>query len=66
MWTGDRQQATVVERVATQPIFDVFEREIGYERVGRLRVTWWRHKLAEDHLRVTVEAILAAARVRWR
>ena len=40
--------------------------ETGYEGGGRLRVSWWRQKSEEDQMRVTVEAILATARVRWR
>ena len=29
-------------------------------------MSWWRHKAEEYHLRVTVEAILVTAMVRWR
>ena len=62
----DRQQATVAEWVTIQPIFVVCARETGYEGGGRLQVLWWRQEAAEDQLRVTVEEILAAARVRRR
>ena len=60
----DRQQVTVGEWVAIRPIFDVCVRETGYEGGGRLRVPWWRKKAAENHLRVMVEARLAASRLR--
>ena len=56
----------MAEWVATWPIFDVCARETGFEGGGRLRVPWWRQKAAEDQLRVTMEAILEAARVRRR
>ena len=59
----DRRQVTVAEWGTTRPIFDVCAREMGYNGGGRLRVMWWRQKAVEDKLRVTVEAILAAARV---
>ena len=59
----DRQQATVAEWVATRPIFDVCAREKGYEGGERLQVSWWIQKAAEEHLRVTVEAIVVATRV---
>ena len=52
--------------VAAWPIFDVCARETGFEGGGRLRVPWWRQKAAEDQLRVTMEAIWEAARVRRR
>ena len=54
----------MAEWVATRPIFDVCARDIGYEGGGEIWVLWWRQKAAEDQLRVTVEAISAAARVR--
>ena len=47
-----------------RPIFDVFTRETGYEGGGKLRLSWWRQAAAEKNLKVTVEEILAAARVR--
>ena len=59
----DMLHATVAEWVSNRPIFDVCAREKGYKGGGRLRVLWWRQKTAEDQLRVTVESILAAARV---
>ena len=62
----DRRQATVAEWVALRPIFDVSVRETGYEGGGRLLVPWWRQEAAENQLKVAVEAISAAARVRWR
>ena len=52
--------------MAIWPIFDVCAREIGYKGGGRLRVLYWSQKAAEKQLRVTVEAILVAARVRRR
>ena len=63
----DRKQAKLAEWVDTRPIFDVCTRETEYELGVRLQVPWWRQKAAEDQLRVMVEAILAAARVRrWQ
>ena len=56
----------MAEWVALWPIFDVFERETGYEGGGKLQVQWWRQEVAENQLKVTVGNILAAARVRWR
>ena len=66
MWTGDRGQAIVVEWVSLWPIFDVCARETDYEVGGRLRVPWWRQASAEKQLKVAVEAISEAARVRRR
>ena len=40
--------------------FDVSAIDTGYEGGGRLRVPWWRKEAVENHLRVTVEAILSA------
>ena len=40
----DSQQATVVEWVATQPIFYVCARDTGYAGGGRLRVLWLSQK----------------------
>ena len=54
----------MAEWVSTRPIFYVCMRETGYKGGGRLWVPWWRQKAAEDQLRVTVEAILAASKVR--
>ena len=50
--------------MALRPIFDVCARDTGYERGGRLRVTWWRQEAAENHLKFKVKAILSATRVR--
>ena len=55
----------MAEWVATHNCFDVCAQETGYEGGERLRVPWWRQKVAEDQLRVTLEEILEAARV-WR
>ena len=49
--------------MALHPIFDVCAIETGYERGGRIRVPWWMQEAAENQLKITVEAILAAARV---
>ena len=38
----DRRQATVADWLALRPIFDIFARETGYERGGRLWLPWWR------------------------
>ena len=60
------RHVTVVEWVSIRPIFDVCTREMGYEGRGILQVSWRMQKVEEDNLRVTVEAILAAVRVRRR
>ena len=54
----------MAEWVALRPIFDVCEREMGYEGGGKLQVQWWRQAAADNHLKVTVEEILVATRVR--
>ena len=56
----------MAEWVALHNIFDVFTREMDYEGGGRLCVLWWRQEAAEKQLKVTVEVISAAARVRRR
>ena len=60
----DRIQVTVVEWVSLRPIFDVFARDTGYEGGGRLRVPWRRQEAADNQLKVTLEVISEAARVR--
>ena len=62
----DRRQETMTEWVSTRTIFDVCAREMEYKGGGRLRVPWFSQKAAKYHLRVTVEAILAATRLRQR
>ena len=61
----NRLQATVAKWLATQTIFDVCAREMGYEGGGRLRLPWWRQKAADNEMMFTVEAILTASRVSW-
>ena len=60
----DKKQATVAEWVSLWPIIDVFTRETGYEGGGRLWVLWQMQETVENQLKVAVEEILAAARVR--
>ena len=55
----------MAEWVATRPIFDVCALETGFKVGGRLQVPWWKYKVVEDQLRVTVEAIFSSARV-WQ
>ena len=62
----DRRQVTVAEWMSIRPIFDLCVRDTGYEGGGRLWVPWWRQKAVEDQLKVTVEAILATAKVQRR
>ena len=59
-------QATVLERVSLWPIFEVCVRDTGYEGGGRLQVTWWMQEAAENQMKVKIEEILSAARVRRR
>ena len=53
----ERRQATVVERVALQPIFDVCVIDIGYDIGGGIQVPWWRQEAADNQLKVTVASI---------
>ena len=53
----------MVEWVDLQPIFDVCARETVYEGGKNIRVTWWRQVEEEKYMKVTVEDILAVARV---
>ena len=62
----DRQQATVTEWVDLRPIFDFCVRDTGYEGERILWVPWWMQDSEENQLKVEVEAILEAARVRRR
>ena len=48
----------------TRHTIDVCIRGTGYGGGRSLRVPWWRQKAAEDHMRVTVEAIPSEERVR--
>ena len=59
-----RRQETVAEWVVARTILDVCSIDTGYKGGGRLRVLWWRKKAEEYQIRVTVEAILEAARLR--
>ena len=61
-----RIQVTVAEWVYLRPIFGVCARETGYAGGGRLQVPRWRQAAAETQLKVAVEAISEAARVRRR
>ena len=49
-----RQQATVSQWVALQPIFEVCTGEKGYEGGGLRRDTLWRQEAAEKQLRETL------------
>ena len=53
----------MAEWVAIRPIFDVCDRETGYEIGWRLQVLWWRQAAAVKKLKVALEAISAPARV---
>ena len=61
-----RIQATVAEWVYLRPIFGVCARDTSYDGGGRLQVPRWRQAAAEKQLKVAVEAISEAARVRRR
>ena len=50
--------------MSTWPIFGLCAQDIGFEGVERLQLPWWGQKAAEDQMRVLVEAILTAERVR--
>ena len=54
----------MAEWLALRNIFDVCARETVYEGGGKLQVQWWRQAAVENQLKVTVEDILVATRVR--
>ena len=54
----------MTEWVVLRPIFDICLIETGFKRGRRLQVLWWRQEVADNHLKVTVEAISEAARMR--
>ena len=49
-----RQQANVAQWVALHPLFEVCERETGYEGGGRRREAWWRQEASEKQLWATL------------
>ena len=51
----DMRQATVMEWVELQPIFDVCARETGYEGGGKLQVQWCSQAAAENQQKFTVD-----------
>ena len=50
-----RRQGTVAQWVMLRPIFEVCERETGYEGGGRRREAWWTQEEEETHSRETLE-----------
>ena len=60
----NRWQTTVVEWVALRPIYEVFEKEMGYNGEGRRGDLWWRQTVPRAQLRATIEIIFTAARAR--
>ena len=44
----DKRGATVTKWVASQPIFEVCVKEMGYEGRGRHREPWWGQAAAEN------------------
>ena len=44
----------MVKWVALHPLFDVCEREKGYEERGLRREAWWRQEAEEKQLRATL------------
>ena len=62
----DKCQEKVVEWVELSPIFEVSDRETGYEGGGRRQELWWRQTKAQNQLSATLEQILAAEKAqRW-
>ena len=57
---------TVAEWVTLRPIYEICNREMGYEGGGMRRDTWWRKTAAWKQMRATLENILVAARVQQR
>ena len=45
-----------------RPIYEVYEKEMEYDRGGRYREPWWSQTAPRAQLRDTIEKILAAAR----
>ena len=61
--TFDKRQATVVECVATRPIFKVcVQEETDHVGGGRQRAPWWRKTAVEAQLRATLKVILETER----
>ena len=56
----------MVEWVTLWPIFDVCEKDMGYEGGGELQMQWRRQVSEDNQLKSTVEEILVATRVRRR
>ena len=54
----------MAEWLALRPILDICARETGYERGGKLRVPRWKQAAEDKQLKVMVEEILVAAKVR--
>ena len=59
-----KQQATVAQWVALQPIFEVCAEEKGYEGGKHRREAWWRQEAIEKQLRSTLAGILQEAKRR--
>ena len=56
------KQTTLAEWVVLRPIYEVYEKEMEYDRGGRYREPWWSQTAPRAQLRDTIENILAAAR----
>ena len=50
----ERLLSHMAQWVVIRPLFEVCEREKGYERGGRRRKEWWRKKATEKQLRATL------------
>ena len=60
----EQRQATVAQWVALRPLFEVYERETGYEGGGRRRKAWWRQEAAAIKLWSTLADSQEAKRSR--
>ena len=60
----DMRQTMVAEWVSLRPIFEVSEKETGFEGGGKARGQWWRQTSVEQQPKTTLEDILEAARER--
>ena len=58
-----RQQENVAQWVALHPLFEVCERETGYEGGGRRREAWWRQEASEKQLWATLADLREAKRM---
>ena len=58
----NRQNTTVLEWMALWPIYEVCEKDTGYDGRGGRCEPWWRQTVPMEQMRATIESISSAAR----